>query len=254
MCQFLYFIPGQPRPFIPREEVAGTFAATALREILRSDKTWNASTVVMNPQLHSGPGGHQGTIIAALPGGMAIDGFDVAFKPNEQAWCQIGNAWLGWYADNRPTETSLRRPRIVTGYAVRLLDDGDWVAPTIRCLPVGSRITLPLELGLNGQGQRTVQVMSRYRDFATLAEKLWDYKFGRLVMSNGELWDAAGNLLSLNYQVGPRECDALGLFELLDPESEQSPNWWQIIDAAYDWPLVEENLEPVKKNESPLVD
>lgn len=250
MSHFLYFVPGMPRTFLHREEVAGTFAAVALHDLLRSDKTWNAQSVVMNPLLVNGPGGNLGTVFAALPGGMAIDGFDVTYRPDAQTWCQVGNAWLGWYTDNPPTEASLRRERIVSGYSVQLLDDAAWVAPVIRCQPVGSRITLPQELGLNAQGQRTVRVMSRYRHWMELAEKLWDHKFGRVEMTNHDLWDAAGSLLSLNYRIGPREIDALGLFELLDPESEQAPNWWQVIESAYDWPTVQEMLDESKKNES----
>jgi hypothetical protein len=251
MTQFLYFFPGIPTATVSRQRVAATFANTALRDLLRSDKTWAGNAVIYNQCLVDGPGGLTGTILAALPPNGFPDGVVPAFVRDRQTWVQIDDAWLGWYTDMPPTEQSLRRPQVVSGYLVQLNDDCDWMAPTIRCVPAGSRVTLPMCISLSSSGQREYRVKPGYQHWQELADSLWQHKFNA-TMNNGELWDAAGELLSLNYRIGPKEVDALGLFELLDQNSDIAPNWFQIVDAAYDWPLVEEQMaESAKKKPQP---
>ena len=239
MSHFLYFIPGAARASLPRAEVLATFAKTALRDQLRSDKTWSGDAVTYNQLIMGGPGGHIGTIFACLPTGSE---FVADYHPDRQTWVQIDNAWLGWETDNPPTEASLRKPakRIVSGYAVTLNDDCDWIAPTVRCQPKGSRVTLPMAVSLGANGQRTMQVMRHYQHWQDLVDRLWSARFGDINLANTEFLDAAAELLSLNYQIGPKEIDALGLFEVL---GEQTPNWFEIIEAAYDWPIVREVME-----------
>ncbi len=251
MSQFLYFIPGAARQWIPRAEVAATFAASALRDLLRSDKTWSGDAAVFTACIGGGPGGQVGTVFAHLPGGMAIEGFDVDYRADRQTWVKIDSAWLGWYTDNPPTEQSLRRPQTVPGYHVTLNDGCEWMAPIIRCFPPGSKITLPQAVGLGSNGQRTLSVMPFYQRWMELAERLWNHRFNS-DMDAIQLIDAAADLLSLNYRVGPREVDALGLFEVIGKDSDRFPNWNDIIVASYDWPLVEELMaqEALKKKES----
>jgi hypothetical protein len=248
VSQFLYFIPGQARIHIPRADVQRTFAATALREQLRSDRTWTADAVTFNPLMHDGPGGSQGTIFACLPGGMAIDGFDVDYKPDRQTWLQAEGGWLGWYTDNPPTEASLRRERLIEGYGVRLNDDCEWTAPVIRGFTQARKVRLPVTVGRDGSGMRTMTVKTEYERFPVIAEKLWDLQFSRVSMTVGECLDAAAILLSLNYQIGPVEADALGLFEMTDT-LQQSANWWGILHASYDWPLITEALGTAEADE-----
>lgn len=251
MSQFLYFIPGIPRSNVPRAEVASTFAAVALWDLLRSDKTWAGDAYVANPLTQDGPGGQTGTIFACLPGGMAIEGFSVDYRPAEQTWIPCGTAWLGWYTNNPPTESSLRRQATVTGYGVVLNDDCEWHAPTVRCFPEGSRITLPQAIGRGPDGKRTTITKPHYQRFQDLTAKLWDFRFVKEGLTIGEACDAAAQLLSLNYRLGPCEADALGLFEVVQNIGQEA-NWMGIIEAAYDWPIVAELLhaEELKKKES----
>ena len=238
MSRFLYFVPGIAEAHIPRAKVATTFAATAFHDLLRSEKTWASGDVVFNQLVMGGPGGHVGTIFAHVPVGSE---FVADYHPGKQTWVPIGNEWLEWLTDDKPTEKSLRRDQIVRGYAVDLNDDCSWIAPTIRCQPAGSRVTLPQALGLGEDGKLVARVKPQYQRYKDLAEKAWNHKIhGGL--NNGELWALAADLLSLNYRVGQHEVAALSLFELIDPASDVSPNWYQIIDASYDWPVVEEVL------------
>lgn len=256
MSQFLYFIPGMPRNRIPRDEVLATFAKDALWDLLRSDKTWSGTSAVFNMLHQDGPGGKVGTIFACLPGGMAIDGFATDYRPAEQTWVEIDGAWLGWYTDNPPTEESLRKPSQISGYPVTLNDDSAWTAPVIRCQPAGSRVTLPQSLGLGTGGTRIVRIKPQYQRWQDLVAKLWGYKFSGEGASLSDLCDDAAILLSLNYRIGPREIDALGLFELLENGGDSVPNWFHVIDASYDWPLIQELMdeETAKKKESAPTD
>jgi hypothetical protein len=254
VSQFLYFIPGNPRVFVPRAEVLATFAATALREQLRSDKTWNADSVVFNALPEHGPGGNVGTLFCCLPGGLITD---EAFKPDyrakEQTWIEINGSWLGWYTDNKPTEQSLRRAKTVSGYGVVLNDDCEWLAPTIRGYTAKRKLTLPEEITRGPNGARVVRIKPEFQRFQDLADKLWDFQFSKIELSIAQCCDAAAELLSLNYQIGPAEVDALGLFELVQ-NVDGGANWFAIITAAYDWPLIEELMgleaEEIKKKES----
>lgn len=255
MTQFLYFFAGATNATVARSRVASSFAAVALRDLLRSDKAWS-NGVVCNRCLIDGPGGQLGTVLAAQPPGGFGDGFTPAFVRGAQTWVKIEEtAWLGWFTDQPPTEVSLRRAMMVTGYGVTLNDDCVWTAPVVRCQPVHSRVTLPQAIRLGDDGQRVIGVKEFYRPWQDLVNRLWDYRWGKCELSLGDLIDGAAELLSLNYRVGPRELDALGLFEIVEPGSEHSANWSDIITASYDWPLVEEFIaaEVAKKKSVPEV-
>jgi len=253
MSQFLYFIPGLPRPALPRAEVAATFARTALWDLVRSDKTWQTDEVICNPLHQDGPGGQTGTIFAVLPGGMITDeSFAVDYRPGLQTWIKITDAgpvaWLGWYTDNPPTERSLRRMLWFTGEQVTLNDDCEWTAPIIRNHSPGAKVTLPMSVGLNDSGVRVMTVKPQYQRWVNLAKRIWDNEDLPL----GELWDKAAEVLSLNYRVGPYEVNALGLFEIVDDASGQVANWYQILQAAIDWRTVTELVGEIeKKNTQP---
>lgn len=250
MTQFLYFFPGNSETEVTRERVSKSFARTALRDLLRSDKTWNGS-YIPNAVRGDGPGGHSGRIVAIVPPNGFPEGFTPAFVKGKQTWVQIDDTWLGWFTDMPPTEESLRRETLVSGYPVLLNDDKHWTAPTIRCQPAGARITLPRAIKLGSDGQRVVGVKEFYQHWQDLTDKLWQYRFGVIEMKLDELVDSAAELLSLNYRIGPKEVDALGLFDLVDPESTSESNWSDIIAASCDWPLVQEAMdEDCKKKAS----
>lgn len=248
MSQFLYFFPGAPGHVPDRERVRSSFAATALRDLLRSDKTWNGSFIVNG--CTNGPGGHSGTVIVPKIDGQFPEGFTPAFVKDTQQWVNIDDAWLGWFPDVPPTEQSLRKSSMVSGYPVRLNDDCEWMAPTIRCQPVGSRVTLPRMVTRDSSGKRVYRIKKEYERFQEIAELLWNYHFaGAVIESDDELLDMAAELLSLNYRIGPAELDALGLFDMVGSDS----NWLEIMGASFDWPLIKEFLEAEEIKKKALV-
>lgn len=233
---FLYWLPGWEKEKATRGELLATPLASALRDALRSERTFQ--TLVSVHSVAKGPSGSSGSLVVCHHPAWP-DAHRLGYYPEEQTWRDCGGFWLGYATDCKPGPDSLQRSDLVSGYDYELGDEQIWHAPIIR-YPAGNP-NLPQTMAVDSSGQFVESVTDSMAWAWSLACDIWD----RYMMGDGlqrpEMFSIAVNCLSLNYRLGVHECSVLGLID--------GPKAQQILKAAIAGPMIEELMgESAKKN------
>jgi hypothetical protein len=206
----LYFFPDLTAEQLTRERLLASEPAAALRDVLDTPAHYKQSLI--RADLHYGPSGSSGALVAATPGDSEPL---ILFKPDQQKWVNCGEYWLGYYLEHPPTPAELERRDQVNGFLETLGDGNEWNCPVIRT-PTGvdaGEVRVPREFGLDEQGEMIIQPLEVYRAAWDASAIAWDFiiakKKGLSVPDGVKL---AAQFLGLNYRVGFRECLLLNLF------------------------------------------
>lgn len=135
--------------------------------------------------------------------------------------------WIGYWKDRKPTEQSLRRPKMLAGSAIELRDGEKWMVPRLVQFNEGSptngityTVRLPQVLDVDDEGELvTGRIDPRYQD-------LWDEGWrahqsltmqaevaGMASMTVNESIRFASKLMAWNYRVTSVEIAMLALFD-----------------------------------------
>ena len=224
---FIYFVPGDHAP------AAETLAALGILG-----------------RVHPGAVAHPTRVSPAGPGGAA--GFTLpgpsderrAFKPAEQEWREApgGGYWIGWWKSRRPTPESLAKPRGGRpGHLVRLADGRDWLIPVARHFD--GTCGVPRRLRLNAKYEWELAdpipgyeslVAGAERAYRHIRAEMGESGEGAALLTEEEAIGLAVEGLATNYDIGPAECSALGLFD--------TGNVLEAALALADWPRIKQGL------------
>jgi hypothetical protein len=204
------------------------------------------------PLFGDGPDGGRGAVVAD---GQRVHPSQLGYYRDRQTWRQIpGSAWwIGHYTGaDAPGPEILERPRMLEGHTVELADGRGWTIPVARQWRevdewAGYVNVLPRRSHLNAAGEWEVgDVLPRFKRFWDVARKyfrnvagpgvsetagVWSEADGSADFLFGEIHQAAVTALSINYYLGPCECDLLGLLTRHHCD--------QILEAAIDFPTIE---------------
>lgn len=124
----------------------------------------------------TGPGGRSGVTIADP---ARVDSARIKFVPAEQTWRKIpGQAeglWLGRWNEDRIGPAELKRPDMLSGHPIKLLDGSEWIVPIARGHAVEDGdvrwfAMLPPALELDDSGQWVPgDVLPKYRHLMEIA-------------------------------------------------------------------------------------
>ena len=198
-------------------------------------------------EVRVGPVEHSGVVIADKNADMKV-----GYYPGEQTWRKIpkSEAYVGYYADNKPTPGDLARKKQIQGHFVTLGNGNGWLVPTARqYVDEGMyRCALPTIAAVNDDGEwDETEVRSQYVELWNIAQRWWDSLSQSLAEEEGveddkpvqfnfsDLLDSAVSALSTNYKIGKAEAS---LLELLDVSTAQ-----EVLLAVVDWPTVKSMLE-----------
>jgi hypothetical protein len=235
---FLYFIPsGQ------------NFGQGLLKEVgmdyLTADKMRQVS------MLNSGPEDQAGILCAD----NRLSAKDLFYRPAEQKWEKSinGKFWIGYWLDNPPTESNLRRPVLVNHYKVTLNNGQAWAVPVVRLY--SGKTVLDETVTLDGAGNIKYKTQKRYEALCERVNSLW----GDIAIETGQSpgpfklddkarYELATEVMQLNYNIGPQEISMMELFT--------KNNLSEIFRAVLDIPYLEKALElldqEVKKKLEPI--
>jgi len=170
-----------------------------------------------------GPSGVAGVVATAE--GPPAD--QIGYWPDRQRWTKMpgrdGRVWCGWFTDDPPGPADLARPEQIGGYPAELAGPDataeKWLIPLGRICPTGS--AFPTTIRLGPAGEIVHEPMERYSRLCALGDRLWDQvRAGNGMLDEGETieemtadeeFQAACNILAVNYRVSPGEVSALGL-------------------------------------------
>jgi hypothetical protein len=226
---FLYHLPSVTRS-IPHSSFAEYGIGHAF------DKTKRPTVV----DVTNGPGGSGGIVLADE---RHIEAVKIGYYPDKQTWRQVprSEAWVGFYADDRPIPKDCARDQMLNGHPVRLGDDNLWIVPVARRFSdengeLCQRVALPVGNDLNASGEWVMNgILPRYQRLWDIAVAWFDAFHLGLEESSEVLalsWvlDSASEVLASNYRIGRAECAALGL---MNGQSSMA-----ILDAVADVPTL----------------
>jgi len=232
---FLYHVPavaGKTRPSRADLEALG------LGYILPADGDVDAL------QVGEGPDKQAGTLLS--PSG--IDGH-CRYVPAEQTWVRgpAGKYWIGYWNNHKPTEQWLRRPKLIAGWPVTLLDGDAWTVPVARSLVNGA--TLPQRLMLGEDGETwLLKDLPQYFSLCKDADFVFDLLVTRaqagekVSIAYADGMRIAVGALAVNYRISAFEASAIELFTG-DAMSE-------VLSALIDMPGLHKMLDAQAKKES----
>lgn len=211
---------------------------------------------VESGRANSGPGGSPGAVVfLSFPTSPREGRPLVGYYPKKQTWHSAGSpgVFVGYETDNPPNPEDLARPEMIDGHFVRLADGKDWLVPTARIFPQGSR--LPKALILGPGGELISESLPRYASISRQADRVWA-EFERSIDGNDpaesekpltvqDQFDIAIEALSINYRLSKWEASALRLLT--------TDNVVKIIQALIDVPTLIEvakaHTEALKKKD-----
>jgi len=197
-------------------------------------------------QVLKGPDNRSGSVLCVLPPVHSDNSAKVGFYPAKQEWKEAEKGvWLGLWKDDAPGPVSLQRTHLINGHMVKLNDGAQWLVPTVRCWPRGTR--LPCILLEVQEGQIEYQVETEYVQLMAEAEEYHKAFFGSMAqgalegivkvdvtIDTSRLVALARQGLALNYRIGWREASMLRLFT--------DSNVHDACLALIDWPTMESFL------------
>lgn len=240
MAGFIYFVPNAR---------AKDPAVARLGEIGRPTSMIGEALVRITER---GPNDQPGALAAADTGPRGKQARSL-YMPDEQTWVRAPGAdwWLGYWNDRPPCPEDLERARLKPGHKVALADGNKWTLPVARAL--SGRPAVPQVVRVNDGGAKVLDVVAADRALWERALAFWDEwqaladtaeqqsdidsytwvgrKDGVVVISIDNCFDAAVELLAINYRVGEAEISAL---ELLTTD-----NMIECLLALVDWPSLE---------------
>lgn len=155
MNSLMYFFPGATKRDATPFEEAGI-------PDLAADARWFES-----PMTPSGSPGLFAFRGSPKDPSQSIPG---AYDPHceRQTWHRSldGKFWFGWWKDRIPDATSLKRPRMIDGFLVKLGDGGQWQLPSITHLPAS--------FGLDAEASETMVVKPGWKPLEEQMLWAWD--------------------------------------------------------------------------------
>jgi hypothetical protein len=228
MPGFLYYLPKHSRRITLAEISALGLGYAFDRQITPAEV------------LAHGPDGGAGVIVADP---QRVEPGRIGMHADQQIWRKMAGrgdaAWVGMYADQRPTPADLARPSPLAGHAVTLGDGHEWLAPIARFLDGEPAVPRWSDLDAHGEWRPGV-VIDRYAELWRVAEAWWDTlaraevvdetaaSAPRLRFDFSGLHAGAVACLAANYALGATEAAMLRLL------SDQVAR--EILNAAVDWP------------------
>lgn len=208
---FLYYIPNASQGDLTAERL----------ESLGLHRTLDADRLMVTKIVANGPDGGAGALVEPAGGrGTRLD-------TSVQTWSRAGGVWVGY--QTRPTPDALRRPECVGGPSVILEDGQAWQVPIAR--PVASSPSLPQVLVLNDTNQLTCSPSPKFAAAVELGDRVfrWFTDEGSDATLR-DLFDAAVEILGINYTLGPVEASVLGLLT--------DRNVVEVCQEFIDWPAM----------------
>ncbi|MBL9125834.1 MAG: hypothetical protein JNG90_19490 [Planctomycetaceae bacterium] len=248
MAGVMYFLPDVYTAQLVRgrEISRALLASRGLDEVLADRRTIDLTSVF--DLTRRGPGDRCGAMLVPLPNSGEAPA-RMMYEPEFQEW-QPGwdpqQLWLGRDRSEAVTPGGLARTQQFRGYDVELADGQVWHVPIVR-RPGGST-ELPRAIRFGAPGMMELSIEQQYQalwhDLLPALEFLCS-EGGRVELE--PLVSLAIRVLGVNYRFGLQEQN---LLQLVD-----TTNWQRILEAAIDWPLVEEKIAELQKKtseESPL--
>lgn len=215
MSCFFYYVPG-----------VMSVDAEAVDRLGLRDRIDKFDVGVVNA---NGPDGGHGVIICDrsydVPPRMSMPFQE--WRPAPKRGADVAPYWIGFWKDKRPTEESLRRPKMLAGNSIELRDGATWTVPKLVQFDGKSEATiiqyavrLPQVLDVDDDGE----IVSGKID--PVYQSLWDEGWrahesltqqaaesGRAVMTVQEARRFAFRLMGVNYRVSPIEIAILALLD-----------------------------------------
>lgn len=170
-------------------------------------------------------------------------GGHMKYNRDKQTWCQIGDAWLGYWTDKKPKPEELLRDTQIDGEWVAFPDGQNWLVPHARKYvddgqsdAISVACTLPQRLtfedgkwfrgGVQSQYAEVWQHIIAYEQAIADAIADGDIQDGMVRFNYEHISEMAVAGLTVNYRIGAHELNALEVFD----ENTRS----LIIDAMRD--------------------
>lgn len=219
MRRFLYFVPDRPgmNPAL--------LAEYGLLDRFEVSPGRLRTHIILG--VDSGPGGKTGCIVC-------LGDQPPEYSPTRQTWMNAGRFWVG-VEQPWPTPEDLVREMGISGHTLRLSDGGAWRVPVLHrwnettCTHVPN-LPKSVRPRAGGVGIEYV-VRPEYQDADALATDLTAGFFAGRKLSADEAFDAAVDVLAVNYRIGPAE---VGLLGVLNEE-----DILRVLATAIDAPAIE---------------
>lgn len=246
MSGFLYYVPGGTRR-ITLDELRVRGLGHAF------DRPPTAAEI-----LARGPDGGTGVIVADP---QRVPAARIRMAAGEQVWRRIGSKspeqdghpYVGYWLAEKPGPADLLRSPALSGHAVTLGDEREWLCPIARWLTGDPALPRASELSEDGQWQPG-PVLGRYQRLWDIACRWWDTLSRAEVIDEGDgarmrfdfdgLHAAAVDCLQAQYAIGPVECAMLGLL------NEQAAV--EVLNAVVDWPTLKRWIEKKTRDADPV--
>ena len=227
--------------FLYAFEVDGAQAAVPRKRLIAAglDKVIGDMSKVCSRHCSQGP---DGSNVVVLGAGAARE---VTYAKEKQRWARSLNDkyWVGYWLEARPTAAELARDDQIDGHRVRAGGD-EWLIPTARVFPVGTRLPEAILLGPGGTVYK--RPLEKYAAFSARAEVLWEDFCRQLGWSEGDQEMSPADdvamvveAMSLNYRLGEDEVNALELLTTANIE--------QVLFSIVDAQSLAEHLDGLKK-------
>lgn len=241
MAGLMYFLPD----VYTQQLLSGTQISRALLEArgladVLADRLSTERTSVFD-LLREGPGGRCGAMIVPLPNSGAPP-VRLMFEPHFQDWIvpfAEDQYWIGLDRSERPRPEDLERMQICQGYPVELADGQRWHVPVIRRPDDSTQ--LPRSVQFDAAGRMRTVLVDRYREMWQAMAPAVEFFCapGEHSAELEAMIRLAIRVLGVNYRYSLAEQNVLGLVD--------TTNWQAVLEAAIDWPLVEERLAAAEK-------
>lgn len=243
MASPLYFFPSlttQALLHAPSNRlIGGTLARYGLLEQFGDIKDAAREVAVWETGTKLGPQENlQGVMLRAYvrqPDGSMLAGQAQGFFPERQTWHHMVDVdatqlWVGVENDAPPTPQDLRRPALVRGYDIELLDGREWHVPVIRT--PWDATHLPQAMLFDEHHKYSEPLLSQYQPvFDAFSEVVSWFMGGEFLLANRPRALELNTLaLGLNYRYGAHEARLLKLISTV--------NYLDVLAAAIDWPKV----------------
>jgi hypothetical protein len=199
VSSFLYFFPS--REIAPsRDHLSDADRAAGLDAVWRDGALSSATPA-------KGPAGQTGSMVMVGP-----DATSCLYDEKAQTWRKVSDHyWIGYWNDQKPTATTLKRPTMIDGETVEI-DGQEWVIPV--CGPAYR--TLPTVWRKNGVGWKAevhescLALMQECEGIQEDIRRFRDDGFDLRAAQDRQL-NFAARMIAVNYHVGDEEISALAL-------------------------------------------
>lgn len=236
---FLYYLPGVKKEQITLDFISKRPEAVPFFDLVHSPRLFSMHMQTFYVE-NRGPDGGSGAIVAAQPV-VDVPTQKTGYYPEVQEWRKVGDRYIGYQKDMVPGPESLRRHNLIEGYDVELSDKHIWHVPLIR--PYDTTIKdfacgLPVVFGVDENGDRQIEVVKKYESVWRTTAAMLGYYYNKDESSLNSRFDAAVEILAVNYRIGMVEA---GILQLFDTQTIE-----ETVKASLDWEFCKQYVEGEK--------